>query len=443
MRVVAGLLVAVVCAAGGASDVRSANFATLVGHGGPVRSVTVSADGRFAATTSFDNSAGLWEIASARRLGWLEGHEAAVNAAAFTPDGRRLVTAGDDFDLRVFDVATGEPIHRLEGHRGKLLSVAVAPDGATVASAGWDGRIGLWDIASGKRLAFLDGHRSNVNSVVFSGDGRTLWSASYDGTIRRWDVARRAFDRIAVRHGFGVNLLALNETAGWLAYGAVDGVVRIIDLDTGIEIADITSGRQPVLGLALSRDCTRIAVSDGEGWIHILSTESWTTIREFHAVARGPIWGLAFADDGERLISAGIDDHASIWPVSTACSVAESDQPLPFKRRAGLSNGEGHFVRKCSICHSLEPDGARRAGPTLYGLFGRPAGTVADFAYSDALAGADIVWNEQTIDSLFDLGPDHYTPGSKMPMQRIQSRADRADLIAFLKEATRPKGETP
>ena len=42
----------------------------------------------------------------------------------------------------------------------------------------------------------------------------------------------------------------------------------------------------------------------------------------------------------------------------------------------------------------------------------------------------------ETIDSLFDLGPDHYVPGSKMPMQRIANPEDRQDLIDFLAVAT-------
>ena len=81
-------------------------------------------------------------------------------------------------------------------------------------------------------------------------------------------------------------------------------------------------------------------------------------------------------------------------------------------------------------------DGVRRAGPTLAGLFGRRAGSVPGYVYSDTVANADIVWTEDTIDALFDLGPEHYIPGTKMPMQRIANPQDRADLIAFLKHNT-------
>ncbi|MEM7213502.1 MAG: c-type cytochrome, partial [Pseudomonadota bacterium] len=101
-----------------------------------------------------------------------------------------------------------------------------------------------------------------------------------------------------------------------------------------------------------------------------------------------------------------------------------------------VGNGERQFLRKCSVCHSLTPNGGRKAGPTLYGLFGRQAGTVEGYIYSAALDGSDLIWNEETVDKLFDLGPDHYTPGSKMPMQQIAKPEDRSDLIAFLKETT-------
>ena len=94
-------------------------------------------------------------------------------------------------------------------------------------------------------------------------------------------------------------------------------------------------------------------------------------------------------------------------------------------------------MRKCSICHALEPGASRKAGPTLAGLFDRRAGTVPGYRYSPVLTGSDIIWNETTVDALFDEGPDHFIPGSKMPMQVIAGPDDRADLIAFLKEATK------
>jgi cytochrome c len=86
----------------------------------------------------------------------------------------------------------------------------------------------------------------------------------------------------------------------------------------------------------------------------------------------------------------------------------------------------------------LKPDGAFEAGPTLYDLFGRRAGTVPDYPYSPALKDIAIVWTPETVSRLFEIGPDKLTPGSKMPLQRMPSAKDRSDLIDFLKSHTRP-----
>ncbi|CAO3379529.1 c-type cytochrome [Azospirillum argentinense] len=96
------------------------------------------------------------------------------------------------------------------------------------------------------------------------------------------------------------------------------------------------------------------------------------------------------------------------------------------------------LFRACAFCHTLTPDGGNRAGPTLWRLFGRPAGAVAGYHYSAALKGSGIVWDEAAVARLFEIGPDVMTPGSKMPMQTITSAADRRDLVEYLKEATAP-----
>ncbi|WP_029008436.1 c-type cytochrome [Azospirillum halopraeferens] len=97
--------------------------------------------------------------------------------------------------------------------------------------------------------------------------------------------------------------------------------------------------------------------------------------------------------------------------------------------------GEALF-RACAFCHTLGPEGGRRAGPTLHRLFGRVAGAVDGYPYSDALRSSGIVWTEDTVSRLFEIGPDTMTPGSKMPLQRMTDPQQRADLIAYLKRAT-------
>lgn len=413
------------------------------GHGGPIRGITISPDGHHALTASFDNTIGYWALDPAQEAPvWLDGHKAAANVAVFLDHGAKALSAGDDFDLILWSLDTGDTLATLSGHQGKVLDLAITPDGTLAASAGWDGAIGLWDLKKHTLIAMLDGHRGPVQAVRFSENGEALYSASADGTIRRWNVPKRSFERIEAKHGFGINRLVLNDAAGWLAYGALDGGVRVVDLESGAEIADITSGRRPVLALTMDAARRRLAIGDGEGFIHIVDTESWATVKDFRAVPRGPVWALAFDAEGRHIMAGTIQDHADFWPIESARSVTEAAAPIRDFHRdpATMGNGERQFARKCSICHTLDGSG-RRAGPTLHQIFGRKAGTLTGYRYSDALENSDLVWDAASLDKLFDIGPDFYTPGSKMPMQRIVKPQDRQDLIEYLKTATR--GETP
>lgn len=417
-----------------AGEAGAADFFTLKGHGGPIKGIDVSPDGKAVVTASFDNSLGLWRNG---RPTWLEAHRAAVNVVRFVDD-RTVISAGDDFDLYLWDLTIGTA-RRLAGHKGKILSLAVSPDKTRIASASWDGSIGLWSVGDPEHPRFLRGHSAGVNDVVFSADGTLLYSASADGTVRVWDVAAGTIKRQLLRNGFGINTLVLNAEAGWLAYGAVDGVTRIVDVDSAETIADFTLNRRPILAMAADRQFRRLAIGDGEGYIAIYDTATWRVTADFRATTRGPVWALRFSGDGENIHAGGLDEAMYSWPVARAGAarkIAAHDKPY-LKGAKTESNGERQFNRKCSICHALGADGERRAGPTLYGLFGRPAGTVPRYNYSPTLRSSDIVWTDKTIDALFEQGPDVYIRGSKMPMQRITKQQDRADLIEFLRKSTR------
>jgi cytochrome c len=91
----------------------------------------------------------------------------------------------------------------------------------------------------------------------------------------------------------------------------------------------------------------------------------------------------------------------------------------------------------CAACHSLQPD-QNMTGPSLAGLWNRKAGSVASFSrYSTALKSANVVWNDKTLDDWIT-DPQHVVPGNEMTFAGIKDARQRADLLAFLKEATQP-----
>ena len=95
--------------------------------------------------------------------------------------------------------------------------------------------------------------------------------------------------------------------------------------------------------------------------------------------------------------------------------------------------GAALFAERCAACHA--PD-RNMAGPKLAGVFGRRAGTAADYPYSPALAASKIVWGSATLDRWL-AGPQALVPGSKMPI-RVLDANTRRDLVAYLEELSMP-----
>ncbi len=93
--------------------------------------------------------------------------------------------------------------------------------------------------------------------------------------------------------------------------------------------------------------------------------------------------------------------------------------------------------RACAPCHSLAPD-RNMTGPSLADLWGRKAGGLPSFErYSEALKGSGIIWDDRSLDGWLT-DPDGMVPDNEMPFNGIKDARARADLLAFLKEATRP-----
>jgi cytochrome c len=116
---------------------------------------------------------------------------------------------------------------------------------------------------------------------------------------------------------------------------------------------------------------------------------------------------------------------------------------LPYRAMAEPGNptrGE-RMYRACVACHSLDPN-RNMTGPSLAEIWNRKSGSLASFPrYSPALKSAGIVWNDDTLDEWIK-DPQHFIPGNPMTFQGVKDARQRADLLAFLKDATQP-GRAP
>jgi cytochrome c len=428
---------------------RRARPGNLVGHGGPIKAVAVDMESGRALTGSFDYAMMAWDLSTEepRRLHRCDEHNGAINAVAFVPGGRLALAAGDDGTVAVWDLQQGKLAHRFVGHEAKIVGLAVSADGAWAASASWDRTVRLWNLAKLEAGPVLSGHQGPVNAVAFSADTTRVYSASADGTIGLWNRADGSFQRPLLKHGWGINALARQPGSERLVFGGLNGAVAVADGQSGEIVLELPAHERPVLALAVLERPGIIATGGSDGLIRVLRAADGSLIEEYRN-PYGPVWALAFAADGTALYYGGLDDFATLWRIAPREASETIDSPFPRRfqvRQQGsdqVAAGELQFARKCSVCHTLQADGRNRAGPTLHKIFGRKIGTLGGYPYSEPVKRLDIVWTPETLSKLFELGPEVFTPGSKMPLQKMSDPAQRDALIAFLKAATDMGAET-
>src|SRR5262245_51170083 len=403
----------------------------LRGHGGPVRAVAVSPDGSRAVSGSFDATAILWTLSSGAAEKVLRFHDSAVNAVAFLKDGR-IVTGGEDAGIAVWQPGAVTPERVLKGHTAPVVGLAVSPDGATLASASWDGTARLWSLADGTSRT-LEGHRQNVNGVAFTPDGRAIVTVGYDQTLRIWPLAGGGSPTVATLPA-PLNAVAVAPSGEIVSAGAT-GTVYVLsaagELKGEIEAADV-----PVIAVAVAGDGRLAAAATVPGAVSIIDLAARKVERTL--VGPGmPAWSAAFLPDNRTLLTGGSDHLVRRWNALTGERIGEVDAGTPGYPLAAYGSDRGaQMFRACVACHTLKRGEPPRAGPTLAGVFGRRIATAPGYDFSPALKQLDIVWTPETVSKLFEIGPAAYTPGTKMPEQKVGAE-DRAALVRFLEKVTR------
>ncbi len=392
----------------------------LAGHGGPVGALDVA--GNRLLSGSFDTRAILWDLDAARARIVTRFHDGNVTGVAFLPDGG-FVTAGQDGRVALWQADGRSPEFATEPGTAAIAALDVTPDGQRVAAGFRDGRVQVLERATG-RVHSHQAHRERVSGVGFlpSGD---LVTVGGDLRLIRWDAD---FAPLASAELPDLpNALAISE--GRIAVIFAEGALRLF-APSGEMLPERFLTDRPLVALAARGPDIAAAAIDGTVWY---LTADILAQRVMFRAATGPVWALALASD--QAFTGGADGRIRRWSLDDGTALGGAEAEQVAQDYTDDSRG-AEIWRSCAVCHSLIPEDHSRAGPSLHGIFGQRIASQPGYDYSPALQALDILWTPRTVAELFEHGPEAYTPGSRMPEQRIADAADRQALVEFLARAS-------
>lgn len=412
--------------------------ADLIGHGGMVRAVDVSADGHYVVTASFDFTARLWDFGTQSEIALLDAHEGPVTGAVFTPDGRHVITTSDDKTAIIWAVPSGKLVRRLTGHGHKVMAAAVSTDGTYVATAAWDKTVRIWDFATGKPERVIE-HSAPVNDVAFVNGGAWIAAGGHDGKVSLWSLADGRLQGVLEGHRQGITKMSALPGGGRLLTASIDRTLRLWDVTAAKQISVLTHGEDrtgQVYAASVSPDGHRALSAGRDGRLVEWNLETGAVLKTIHAHDK-IVWAARFTPDGRFALTASADESTAVWHLETGdriglrASDKQGRQPWLSSSHPGAK-----LFTKCANCHALDAKSASRSGPHFQGLWGRQVGAVDGYNYSGALRNKSFTWNEKTLFDLFDKGPDKFLPGTKMPVQRVPDKEQLANLVDYLRVLT-------
>jgi WD40 repeat protein len=224
----------------------------------PDNTLVVVADGNRA------SSAGVWDVATGKRLAELLGHISDITSVRFSPDGRYVLTAAGDDGAWLWDWQSKKEdkvVQRLPGYEGAVLSAIFSPDGKFIVTTTSANRAYLWEPKSphdwtdrsDNSPTIFEGHEREVTNAVFTRDSKWVVTISDDRTARVWRAKTEPYQKddaggvskrpatVASRAVFRGHIMPLSSVAvsrkdsRYVVTGSADGTARVWSLE-GVDV---------------------------------------------------------------------------------------------------------------------------------------------------------------------------------------------------------------
>jgi WD40 repeat protein len=324
----------------------------LKGHTSSLLTASFSADGKYVITGSKDSTARLWRSLDGKFLRELKGHKDWISSASFSPNGKYIITSSWDHTARLWETSTGRMLHTLKGHNDVINTAQFSSDGTLIVTASKDKIARIWQASTGRSLAELKGHSDWINEAVISADRKLVATASRDQTAIIWNIqGGQPVFRLRVHTG-SIQSVRFSSDGKLLAAASSDSTASIWQTGSGQLLRRLKAHTGSVNGIVFSADSRWLATSSGDSTARVWHVSSGVVTNTLRGHS-GPLNSIAFDPSGEKLLTGSTDNTSLIWDITSGNPVAALKGHTTVVTSATYSQ-DGKFMATASFDNSAK-----------------------------------------------------------------------------------------
>ncbi len=273
----------------------------------------------------------------------LRAGEVEVTGAAIFGHGDRAALFGENGFVRIWDTTTCKEVRTIRSP-AEATGGAQSIDGRLFAYQLKDHSIAIRDVEADRTICILRGHTESPHTIQFADDSKRLFTASIDGTARVWDLASGTAIQIMRPFTKFVGAARMSPDGHRAVISDDRSIdVRLVDLDTGKEIATLPGHDCILQGICFNAAGDRFVTGDGFNNNELKLWDSKTG-KLIAVLGRhnNLVTEISFNRDGTRFASGSMDQTARLWDGVTGKPIATL---------------KGHYGRVG--CLSFSPDGKK------------------------------------------------------------------------------------
>jgi WD40 repeat protein len=306
----------------------------------------------------------LWDLTSVKEIAVLRKHQFNVSSVDFSPDGKWLVSGGFDKTVVLWDVTKQEVKTVFQGHDEGVSCVMFAPDGKSVISADTGARanskapgmVKSWDIATGKETTLADNSKG-ANALAIGASGKLLTIACWDKAIRVWSIDSAQPLKVELKtfvpfqgHDGELRRMALSNDGKRILSAGVDLSIRLWNVGTGEELANMAGHEKTIFSVALAPDGKSAYSCSGD-----LTLRHWDLKKEVES-ASFPLdkdMATAVFSSDAKMMAVGLKSGAvQIVDPVTGKVLKTLESPFQSFHRMAFSP-DGKTLAGCDIKHAM------------------------------------------------------------------------------------------